>query len=53
MQEGGGQKIHVKLSEDTHKRLRVQVALDGTTIQDYVEGLVTQAVRAVRLPGDK
>jgi plasmid stability protein len=46
-------KIHITLEEDVHRRLRVQVALHNTTIQDYVEALVTKAVRAVKLPEDK
>lgn len=53
MDDAGGQKIHVKLSPDTHRRLRVQVALKGTTIQQYVEGLVQSAVRHVELPEDR
>lgn len=53
MDGSGGQKIHVKLSEEAHRRLRVQVALENTTIQAYVERLVTDAVRHVRLPEDE
>jgi hypothetical protein len=45
-------KIHVSLPGDLHKRLRVKVALEDTTIQEYVENLVAQAVRRVKLPED-
>ena len=46
-------KIHVTLPGDVHKRLRVKVALEDTTIQNYVERLVTQAVAKTKLPGDE
>ncbi|MFA5944352.1 MAG: hypothetical protein WC876_07805 [Candidatus Thermoplasmatota archaeon] len=46
-------KIHITLEEDVHRRLRVQVALQNTTIQDYVAALVAKAVRDVKLPEDR
>ena len=46
-------KIHVSLPGDVHKRLRVKVALEDTTIQEFVEQLVKDAVRRVKLPGDE
>ena len=33
-------KIHVRLSPDLHRRLRVRCAELDTTIQDYVVGLL-------------
>jgi hypothetical protein len=45
-------KIHVSLPAAVHKRLRVKVALEDTTIQEYVERLVSDAVRKVKLPED-
>ncbi len=45
-------KIHVSLPGDVHKRLRVKVALEGTTIQEYVGQLVADSVRRVKLPED-
>lgn len=43
-------KIHVSLPADVHRKLRVRVALDNTTIQDFVENLVQDAVKSVKLP---
>lgn len=45
-------KIHVNLSGEVHRRLRVRVALGNTTIQQYVERLVSDAVRKTKLPED-
>jgi len=36
--------IHVRLSEELHHRLRVQVANKNLTIQDYVEKLIDENV---------
>lgn len=46
----GTQKIHVNLPEDVHQRLRVRVAIDNTTIQAYVQKLVSQAVQNTPIP---
>lgn len=45
-------KIHISLPSAVHKRLRVKVALEDTTIQEYVEQLVTNAVAKTKLPED-
>jgi plasmid stability protein len=36
--------IHVRLDEDTHRRLKVRAAQGGTTIQQVVESLIRQKV---------
>lgn len=38
--ENRDRMIHVRLSDSTHKRLRVHVAEWETTIQDWVEALI-------------
>jgi predicted HicB family RNase H-like nuclease len=35
-----GRMIHVRLPEEVHKRLRIKVAEDDTTIQDWVAAVV-------------
>jgi predicted HicB family RNase H-like nuclease len=40
-------KIHIALSEDVHKLLRVKCALQEVTIQDYVSNLLKNSVRDV------
>jgi len=32
--------IHVRLTEETHKRLRIRVAEEDTSIQEWVAGLI-------------
>jgi len=32
--------IHIRLDEETHRKLKIHVAESGTTIQQLVEGLV-------------
>ena len=39
--------IHIRLPEDTHKRLRVRVAELDTTIQDWVSSLVQKVLKRV------
>ena len=36
--------IHVRLSENTHKKLRMRVAAEDTTIQDWITTLVDRAL---------
>jgi len=40
--------IHVRLSEDLHKKLRIQVANENLTIQDWVEKLIEDNVKSNR-----
>jgi hypothetical protein len=42
-------KLHLKLAEELHQRLRVKCALLGCTIQDFVAKLIAQAVSDVNL----
>ncbi len=35
-----GKMIHVRLSEATHKKLRMQVAKEDTTMQDWLARLI-------------
>ncbi|MBI2916596.1 MAG: hypothetical protein HYY01_01265 [Chloroflexi bacterium] len=37
-------KVHIRLSEDVHKKLRVKCAYDDTSVQDYVERLIRESV---------
>ncbi len=39
--------IHIRLPEDVHKRLRIRVAELDTTIQEWVEKLVTKVLERV------
>jgi len=36
--------IHIRLSEELHQRLRIQVANENLTIQDWVEVLIAKNV---------
>ena len=40
-------KIHINLSDETHRKLRVLCAADDLTIQQFVEGLIQDAVKDV------
>jgi len=42
-----GRKIHITLPENVHQRLRVKCAIEDLKIQDYVAGLITEAVSEV------
>ena len=33
-------KIHIRLDDDLHQKLRMRVAEDGTTIQNYITDLL-------------
>jgi hypothetical protein len=41
---GEGRKIHIVLSEETHKLLRIRVAELDTTMQDWVAKLIAYNV---------
>lgn len=43
-------KIHILLPPDVHRRLRVRCAVEDASMQEFVERLLTDAVRDVRLP---
>jgi predicted DNA binding CopG/RHH family protein len=34
--------VTVKLDEELHKRVKIKMAHDGTTIQDYIVQLITK-----------
>jgi len=40
--------IHIRLSEKLHQKLRIQVASENLTIQDWVEKLIEDNVKAGR-----
>ncbi len=40
--------IHIRLSERLHQQLRIQVAKENQTIQDWVEQLIDKNVRPGR-----
>ncbi len=42
-------KIHIALSKDVHRRLRVKCALEDITLQDYVEGLLKCSVKNLKI----
>lgn len=46
-------KIHIKLAEEIHAKLRVKCALERKTIQGFVSGLLEQAVEDVTLPAKR
>jgi len=39
-----GPMIHIRLDETTHRKLKIRVAHDGTTIQHLVEDLIRREV---------
>jgi len=39
-----GRMIHIRLPEEVHKRLRIKVAEEDTTIQDWVAAVVAKAL---------
>lgn len=40
--------VHIRLSEDLHQRLRIKVANDNLTIQDWVEMLLETNLSVVK-----
>lgn len=40
-------KIHIDLTEETHKRLRIKAAIQDESIQKFVEELISKAVQNV------
>lgn len=45
--KGQARKIHIALSEEVHKRLRVKCALHDVTIQNFVSDLLKNSVKDV------
>lgn len=43
-------KIHIALPDDVHQRLRVRCAVEGVSMQQFVERLLTEYVKDVRVP---
>ena len=43
-------KIHIELSADLHKKVRVKAALDDISIQAFVTRLLAEAVKDLALP---
>lgn len=43
-------KIHIRLPEDVHAKLRVRCALERKTIQEFVSTLIQKAVEDIALP---
>lgn len=37
-------QIHIRLSDSMHKALRIQAAINGQTIQDYVEQAIKEKI---------
>jgi predicted HicB family RNase H-like nuclease len=44
---GPKRMIHIRLPEEVHKRLRIRVAELDTTIQEWVEKLITRVLERV------
>ena len=42
-------KIHIDLTEETHKRLRIKAAIKDESIQKFVEELISKAVKDVEI----
>ncbi|MEW5946765.1 MAG: plasmid partition protein ParG [bacterium] len=40
-------KIHIELTDEIHKRLRVKCAYEDTTIQNFVSGLVKKRAKII------
>jgi len=40
--------IHIRLSEELHQKLRIKVANENITIQDWVEKLITDNIKFSR-----
>jgi predicted HicB family RNase H-like nuclease len=43
-------KIHVRLDDEMHQKLRVRVAELGTTVQQYIEDLLKQSLGETTAP---
>lgn len=43
-----GRMIHVRLSKSVHKRLRIRVAEEDTTIQDWVKDLIERTLQRTK-----
>lgn len=37
-------KIHIRLDDDLHKKLRMKVATEATTIQNYITNLLRRSL---------
>jgi len=44
VERGAERKIHIRLTQDIHKRLRIRCAELDVTIQDYVVRMLDQAL---------
>ncbi|MFQ5881862.1 MAG: hypothetical protein ACE5I9_05250 [Candidatus Methylomirabilales bacterium] len=49
MKDKKDKKIHIRLSENLHKKLRIKCAFKDATIQEYVEGLVREDLAEYRI----
>jgi hypothetical protein len=45
--------IHIRLNDETHKRLKVLVAQQGTTLQDWVLSAIQMALPRAGGKGEK
>ena len=45
-------QIHIRISDETHRRMRMRVAELDTRIQDWVESLIVDALKSRRGRGD-
>lgn len=43
-------QIHIRLPEEVHKELRVQCAYQGTTMQDFVQGVIGEQLTLYPMP---
>ncbi len=42
--------LHIRVSGETHRKLKVQAALEGKSLQRYLVPLIAQHVDSVQLP---
>jgi len=42
--EGYRKKIHIRMDDELHKKLRMRVANEATTIQNYITDLLVKAL---------
>lgn len=44
-----GKQIHIRLSDEIHRKLRVRCAYEGLSVQEYVARLLTERVGGLRV----
>lgn len=42
-------KIHINLTEEVHRKLRIKCALEDSSIQEFVSEIITNSVRGIKV----